>query len=160
MSLIDTGLKVAMGAARAEGAAARALPGLADDVLRGAAATSTAFEPAAAATAGAAPKSMWEELQALAATQSRPEITAPTGLIKGVKEIARHVQETPRRVNDAIHWVKNEGKIGGFEKNPDVFFDPKSGELYPLLKKTDKAGPDSFGNLHEALRLMPERYQH
>jgi hypothetical protein len=157
MSLIDTGLKLVGGAVRAESAAARVLPGIADEVAAGAAKVATGFEPAAVV---AAPKTMWEELQALAATQARPEHTAPSGMIKGVKEIARKVEETPRRVNDAIHWIKNEGKIGGAEKNPDVFFDPASGELYPMLRKTGKAGPDSFGNLHEALRLMPERYQH
>jgi hypothetical protein len=141
---------------------ATARGGSASGSMRLAAQDVTGYSRAAAGSTGSGTRDIWSEMEQLAATHRRDTGSADAAgdLVHGVKEIARKTSETPRRINDAIHWVKNEGKIGGSEKNPDVHLDLATGELYPGDKRTGAAGPDSFGNLFDALQMMPQRFQH
>ncbi|MCW2972480.1 MAG: hypothetical protein JWN72_753 [Thermoleophilia bacterium] len=144
-------------------------PRVVDDVANAAtkgltaADSATAFMPAlsAADQAAAAKADLLADFMKHAVNgAARPSMSAPPAseLVRGVKGIAKLVKERAARVDDAIHYVKNDGKFGGAERNPDVFFHKPTGDLYPVDARTGAAGPDSFGNLLEALRDMPARW--
>lgn len=121
----------------------------ADDAATGTSlvsATSTTSSPAEAKAA------LLAELQAMQVVRSveRPAITAPENLVHRVRDIARHVGRGESEVRDAIHAAKRNGMFGGSSRNPDVLFDPASGELYPRLAG-GKAGPDAVGNIFDHL---------
>jgi hypothetical protein len=73
-------------------------------------------------------------------------------MMKGESRIARAMNLTKRQVADAIHAVKNQGGWRGLgaNRNPDVFVDTDSGEVYPQLPGGDPVD-DSIGNILDYL---------
>lgn len=120
-------------------AAVTAVPTAADDLL-----ASLLRESAALAErSGSTPFS--QRTAAALAREGAAAIVPPT-YTQDVRNIARTFNATRREVNDAIHAVKNDGKIGGAKRNGDVWVDLADGEVYPVTR-TGTAAPDSMGNL-------------
>ncbi|MCL1841474.1 MAG: hypothetical protein FWF75_06995, partial [Propionibacteriaceae bacterium] len=65
------------------------------------------------------------------------------------KAIADRLGYTVKQIKDAIHAVKNAGKIPGALKNADVMVD-QNGEVYPILPNGEPA-EDSIGNIFDIL---------
>ena len=60
---------------------------------------------------------------------------------------ANKTGKTQKQVEDAIHAAKQDNlKAGGEKRNPDVQFDPETGELYPEIPGGGFG--DSIGNLY------------
>jgi hypothetical protein len=73
-------------------------------------------------------------------------------MMKGESRIARAMNLTRRQVADAIHAVKSQGgwRGPGSMRNPDVFVDTDTGEVYPQLPGGESAD-DSIGNILDYL---------
>ncbi|WP_157429834.1 hypothetical protein [Actinomadura oligospora] len=73
-------------------------------------------------------------------------------LTQDINELARKYNRTPQEIADAIHAVK--GKKGwrgyGKNKNPDMWIDPETGEVYPETPDGG-VGEDSIGNFVDRL---------
>jgi hypothetical protein len=59
---------------------------------------------------------------------------------------------TTKQIQDAIHRVKNQSgwRGNGGNRNPDVFVDDVTGEVYPQLPDGTPGG-DSIGNIYDYL---------
>ena len=70
----------------------------------------------------------------------------PASYTRNPRKAAQAFGVTKPDINDAIHAVKADGKIGGAQRNGDVWIDTADGEVYAVLA-SGGASAESMGNL-------------